>query len=335
MDQPTLDVYARGAGEFAKRYEAVASPVARYFALAFPAGSRVLDVGAGSGRDLAQLLAGGFQAFGVEPCAELRAQALARHPQLQGRLDATALPALGEPFGGGFDGVLGSAALMHVSEAELFDAAWALKRLLRPHGRLLLSLPLARTDVGAGERDAQGRLFKAYAPAYVQLLFERLGFQQIGRWDSEDSLGRAGTRWATLLLELHSGSALRAVDQIEGILNRDKKVATYKLALFRALAELALQEPRCATWLPDGRIGVPLRRLAEKWLGYYWPLFASQRSIPQSQSEGAGGKPVKFRHALTQLMTRTRTPASTAGSPRGSSTLPAAGCHLSASVPLK
>jgi SAM-dependent methyltransferase len=290
MDQPTLDVYARSAGEFAERYEAVASPVARYFALAFPAGSRVLDVGAGSGRDLAHLLASGFQGFGVEPCEELRAQALARHPQLQGRLDTAALPALGEPFGGNFDGLLCSAVLMHVSEAELFDAAWALKSLLRPHGRLLLSLPLARTDVGSGERDAQGRLFKAYAPAHVQLLFERLGFQQIGRWDSEDALGRCGTRWATLLLELCSGTTLRAVDQIEGILNRDKKVTTYKLALFRALAELALQEPRCATWLPDGRMGVPLRRLAEKWLGYYWPLFASPHPIPQSQSEGKGGR---------------------------------------------
>ena len=95
---------------------------------------------------------------------------------------------------------------------------------------------------------------------------------------------------------------MRAVDQIECILNRDKKVATYKLTLFRALAELALQEPRCATWNADGRVGVPLQRLAEKWLGYYWPIFASQRPIPQSQAEGAGGKPVKFRQALTALM---------------------------------
>jgi SAM-dependent methyltransferase len=255
MDQPTLDVYARSAGEFAERYEAVASPVARYFALAFPAGSRVLDVGAGSGRDLAHLLASGFQGFGVEPCEELRAQALARHPQLQGRLDTAALPALGEPFGGGFDGVLCSAVLMHVGEAELFDAAWALKSLLRPHGRLLLSLPLARTDVGAGERDAQGRLFKAYAPAHVQLLFERLGFQQIGRWDSEDALGRCGTRWATLLLELCSGTTLRAVDQIEGILNRDKKVATYKLALFRALADRDLTGSWCSACRSSREVG--------------------------------------------------------------------------------
>ena len=57
-------------------------------------------------------------------------------------------------------------------------------------------------------------------------------------------------RWFTLLLELRSGGSVRAVDQIEGILNRDRKVATYKFALFRALAEIATQEPRVGRWLP-------------------------------------------------------------------------------------
>jgi len=171
------------------------------------------------------------------------------------------------------------------------------------HGRLLVSLPLSRGDVDDGERAADGRLFKSYLPDYLQLLFERLGFQQIGRWETEDALARNGTRWYTLLLELRSGGPLRAVDQIEGILNRDKKVATYKLALFRALAELALQEPHCAAWRPDGRIGIPVRRIAEKWLSYYWPIFASDRFIPQSQSEGAGAaNPVIFRSAVLTLM---------------------------------
>ena len=93
------------------------------------------------------------------------------------------------------------------------------------------------------------------------------------------------------------------MDEIEGILNRDKKVATYKLALFRAMAELTTQEPRCATWHPAGEVGVPIRRVAEKWLGYYWPILASTRFIPQSQAEGAGsGKAIKFRAALGALM---------------------------------
>jgi hypothetical protein len=48
------------------------------------------------------------------------------------------------------------------------------------------------------------------------------------------------------------------------------------------LAELATQEPRCATWRPNARVGVPIERIAEKWLAYYWPLFASAQPVPQS-----------------------------------------------------
>jgi SAM-dependent methyltransferase len=45
----------------------VASPVARFFGTAFASGCRVLDVGAGSGRDLAALLSLGYDAYGAEP----------------------------------------------------------------------------------------------------------------------------------------------------------------------------------------------------------------------------------------------------------------------------
>ncbi len=303
MDTATAHYYALHAREVAQRYESAQSSIFRYVFTSFVAGSCILDIGAGSGRDLAALVASGFDAWGVEPVPELLAEAHARHPHLAGRLAQAALPAIGEPFGRSFDGILCSAVLMHIPEADLFDTVFALRGLLRQHGRLLVSLPLTRDDVLGDERDSHGRLFNAYRPEYLQLLFERVGFQLIGRWENDDGLGRAGTRWSTLLFELRAGGALRAVDQIEGILNRDRKVATYKLALFRALAELATQEPRVAAWRADGTVGVPVRRVAEKWLGYYWPIFASPRLVPQSQSEGAGpNKPVKFRKALTALM---------------------------------
>ena len=303
MDPDTARFYRLNAEDVAGRYDAVASPVARYFRLAFPDGGRILDVGAGSGRDLAQLLALGYDAHGTEPVHEMVTQAVGRHPHLQGRIVAAGLPALGEPFGGQFDGILCSAVLMHLPEGDLFDAAFALRNALRAHGRLLVSLPLARGDMAGNERATDGRLFKTYAPGYLQLLFERIGFQQIGRWETEDALARTGTRWYTLLLERRTDGPVRAADQIEGILNRDRKEATYKLALFRALAELAMQEPHCAAWRGDGRVGVPLERVAEKWFGYYWPIFAAQPFVPQSQSEGSGSaKPLKFRKAMVELM---------------------------------
>lgn len=304
MDAKTAEFYDRNAAELASRYESASSPVERYYSLAFAAGARVLDIGAGSGRDLAALLQAGYDGYGVEPSNGLREAAVAAHPELAGRLTDGALPNVGTPFGGDFDGIVCCAVLMHLPDTEIFDTALSLRRLLKPHGRLLISVPTARADVGPDHRDDRGRLFHPYLPGELQLLFERLGFQQIGRWVNEDALQRAGTAWVTLLFELRASGQLRAVDQIEGILNRDRKVATYKFALFRALAEIATQEPRAARWLPVGRVAVPLDRIARRWLKYYWPIMASPRFVPQSQAEGAGNlqQLVAFRAPLQALI---------------------------------
>ncbi len=208
MDASTARFYEDNAQDIATRYESVGSPVAKYFPLAFVPGARLLDIGAGSGRDLAHLLKSGYEAYGVEPTDGLRAAAKVAHPALENRLASAALPELGMPFDGQFDGILCSAVLMHVPDHQLFDAALAIRALLNPHGRLLLSLPLTRGDNLVEQRDTSGRLFQGYTAEEIQLLFERLGFQCIGRWDSDDALARAGTSWYTLLLELRTTGSM-------------------------------------------------------------------------------------------------------------------------------
>ena len=302
MDSLTFAFYDSQAPTLAARYEAVTSPVEAYFPMAFAAGARVLDIGCGSGRDTARLLAHGYDAFGIEPASGLRAGAIAAHPELTDRLLAGSLPDPIDAFGRDFDGVLCSAVLMHVPDTELLDAALAIRAVLKPQGRLLLSLPASRPDAGAENRDINGRLFAPYTAEEISLLFERLGFQLIHRWDTDDPFGRGGIRWFTLLLARRDTGIQRPIDQIETILNRDRKEATYKLALFRALAEVATQEARTAVWCANGEVGVPIRRIAELWLQYYWPLLASDLFIPQSKAEAAGGKPVKFRASLEALI---------------------------------
>ena len=56
MDLRTVQFYAGHAAELARRYIAAGSAPARHFAAAFTHGSRVLDIGCGSGRDLNALL---------------------------------------------------------------------------------------------------------------------------------------------------------------------------------------------------------------------------------------------------------------------------------------
>lgn len=305
MDVQTLDYYMAHAREVAQRYEAAPSSLGARFPSAFAPGGRVLDIGCGSGRDLAELSRQGFQPYGIDGTAEFVELAQEYHPELQGRIAQGLLPEFPVPFGGEFDGVLCCAVLMHIDSTELFNAALAIKRCLKVNGRLLISVPSQRSDTGDGERDANGRLFKTYHPVYLRLIFERLGFSLIDQWGNSDAMNRQGVEWVSLLFQLKSGANTRPIDQIEGVLNHDKKSATYKFALFRALAEIATQSPNSVTWLADGQVGLPVRYVAEKWLQYYWPLVESRTFIPQLNGERPdAGKPIKFRKHLQELVQR-------------------------------
>ncbi len=308
MDQKTLDYYNANAKDLAERYEAAPSSLAPHFASAFTPGGRVLDIGCGSGRDLAELHKLGFQPYGLDGTSELVGLAQSLHPELKGRVVPGLLPEFEVPFGGEFDGVVCCAVLMHIDSTELFNAALAIKRCIKINGRLLISVPSQRSDTDETERDANGRLFKPYAPGFLQLIFERLGFSLINQWGNSDAMSRQGVEWVSLLFQLKSAANTRPIDQIEGILNHDKKSATYKLALFRALSELATQSPNSVTWLADGKVGLPVRFVSEKWLQYYWPLLESEKFIPQLNGEQQGsGKPIKFRASLNILIDQYRT----------------------------
>lgn len=304
MDATTLAYYSSHAKDVAQRYENAPSPLAARFSSSFVSGGRILDIGCGSGRDLAELARRGFQPYGIDGTLEFVQLAQEYHPELKERVVNGLLPDFPVPFEGEFDGVVCCAVLMHIDSTELFNAALTIKRCLKVNGRLLISVPSQRADKGEGDRDANGRLFKTYHPGYLRLIFERLGFSLIDHWDNSDAMNRQGIEWVSLLFQLKSGANTRPIDQIEGVLNHDKKSATYKFALFRALAEIATQSPNSATWLADGRIGLPVRYVAEKWLQYYWPLIESRIFIPQLNGERPdAGKSIKFRkhlHALVQ-----------------------------------
>ena len=81
MDKPTLDYYALHASEVAQRYEVAPSPLAHRFAESFSSGGRILDIGCGSGRDLAQLHKQGFQPYGVDGTEEFVQLAQMLHPE--------------------------------------------------------------------------------------------------------------------------------------------------------------------------------------------------------------------------------------------------------------
>lgn len=314
VDTTTMKFYRNCAPEVAEAYAATPSPVVPLLVEAFGGARRVLEVGCGSGRDLQALLDAGMDARGVDACPELIAEAKVRYPALSDRIHEDCLPDLQTIPDGTFDGILCWAVLMHLPQEELFDTVFSLRRVLRPGGRLLISTPVEGPAVDPRSlRDDKGRLFNGIPPEQFQFLLERVGFRRLHRWDSGDSLGRTGRSWSSQAF-VFDGPGSRSLETIEGILNRDKKDATYKPALIRALAELASRGHSSARWLPGGRVAVPLDLITEKWIEYYWPLLESSGFIPQKWGEQpVCAKPMAFRGALSVLVNHYRNRGGLAG----------------------
>lgn len=199
MDYQTVDFYRKNAAEVAKRYEKVASPIVGYAARVFPGGGRILDVGCGSGRDLALLVEQGYDAFGVDAAPELVALAQDLHPSLEGRISQGCLPGLSPSFRAQFDAVLCSAVLMHLDVAEMPSAAAALRQCLRGGGRLLISVPVERQGLDGSSRDPEGRIFSLQSPQQLQSVFESAHFRLLEETTNEDAMKRQGISWISQL----------------------------------------------------------------------------------------------------------------------------------------
>lgn len=130
VDKATIAYYQQNAEEVAARYESIVSNLAASFEMAFKPRSRIVDIGCGSGRDLALLTAMGHDCYGVDATPELVKIAQDLHPELSGRISLDSLPDLSPPFGGNFDAVICSAVLMHMPVDELVPSATAIRRCI-------------------------------------------------------------------------------------------------------------------------------------------------------------------------------------------------------------
>lgn len=175
----TARFYESYAEHAAIHSEASQSAISTYFDITFKPGDRVLDVGSGSGRDLAVLLKKGVNAYGIEPNDSMRTYSVKKHPELATRVQPGLLPMTRAPFGGNFDGVLCSAVLMHVGEGRLEESFKSIRQVLKPHGKILFSLPSMHPDLLRDGRDEDGRFFTNHCPAVIGSILASLGFKKI------------------------------------------------------------------------------------------------------------------------------------------------------------
>ncbi|KUG09115.1 HNH endonuclease domain-containing protein [Solirubrum puertoriconensis] len=89
---------------------------------------------------------------------------------------------------------------------------------------------------------------------------------------------------------------------IATILKHDNKTTSYKIALLRAINDLVLAYPDLSA-VPHG-VAIPLRRIAELWIAYYWPFTDEIQPIYQgarSERQGVIRNDLSFRPALNRL----------------------------------
>ncbi|MBZ9642467.1 bifunctional 2-polyprenyl-6-hydroxyphenol methylase/3-demethylubiquinol 3-O-methyltransferase UbiG [Streptomyces sp. PSKA30] len=191
--------YAESAERLARVYESISfeSVHEALLDLLPDAPARVLDVGAGTGRDAAALAGRGFSVDAVEPVAELRRLAARLHSDAGVTWREGALPDL-HGVQGPYDVVLLSAVWMHLTPEDRPIAMQRLAGLLVPGGTLLITLR-------RGEPPVDRRMFDI-PPEEVAGHGAEVGLTLLRIVDEgADRLGREAVRWNSVALRKEQG----------------------------------------------------------------------------------------------------------------------------------
>jgi len=284
----TIGPYNRGFREFSAAFESFGFAELHRGALAFlPARPGLaLDIGAGSGRDARWFAAQGWEVVAVEPAAAMREAARTAHPDSAVRWVDDRLPALAavHRLGLAFDLVWLSGVWMHVPPEERKRAMRKIATLLKPGGRLVMTL---RHGPAAEERPMW--------PVDAHEV-ERLGLDfgltlRVATELADDLQGRPDVRWQTVILDLPDDGA-GALPLLRGVILRQEKSATYKLALLRCIARIADASANVAREAEE-YIELPLGLVALYWIRMYKPLV--EQGLPQRPGLAMGFVTEAFR----------------------------------------
>ena len=233
--------------------------------------ARVLDIGAGAGRDARYFAEQGNQAqvYAVEP-AELLAQLGEQHTQgLPVTWLTDSLPALHAVtrLEVSFDLILLSAVWMHIPDSQRERSLRKLTNLLKPGGQIVISL-----RYGQGEHERNERAMYQVCADSLKAMARNLGLSCTLCTEREgDKLKREQVSWQTLVFRLpDDGSG--AFPLIRHVALNDGKSATHKLALMRVLLRIADGHPGAVIRREDNRVILPAGLVALYWCHQYKTL---------------------------------------------------------------
>lgn len=203
MQHPSLAGYAAEAEKLIKDYESrpfeiIFAPFLHVFP-SFP--SRILDIGAGTGRHAAALARQGHAVVAVEPTKELREAGKKLHSDAGIVWIDDVLPELdalrNSNAAGPYDCVLMAAVMMHFDAEEREAVMRRAAELIAPGGRFIATYRRGPVP--------EGRRMFDIDPKEATALGERHGFELVAEAISGDAGNRAGVSWSMLCLDKKRG----------------------------------------------------------------------------------------------------------------------------------
>lgn len=153
---------------------------------------RILDIGAGSGRDAAWMAAKGHVVTAIEPSDRMRDLARQLHRDVPVQWAKDNLPQLEtlNPAKDRFDVILLSAVWMHVEPTDRREALERLSTLLAPDGRIFMTLRFGSSD--------RRRPMHEQSVQDLRTLARQNGLVLEDKGEMPDLLGRQGVSWRTV-----------------------------------------------------------------------------------------------------------------------------------------
>ena len=188
----TIDYYNQNADSFAAGTQnADMSDHYRIFLPYLLPGSKLLDLGCGSGRDSAFFASMGFDVTAVDGSAVLCQRVRERYG-----IEAQCMKFDELAFSAEFDAVWACASLLHVQKADMSAILCKVSASLKPGGILYASY-----KYGSEERICKGRLFSDYTERDIDtLLTKKTQLSLLEYWITEDVRpDHVGERWLNLI----------------------------------------------------------------------------------------------------------------------------------------
>lgn len=194
MDNTTIDYYDSNAeAYFRDTVKVNMIPVCDRFLKYVKPGGRIVDVGAGSGRDLKYFLDEGYSAEGIDLSQELSKRAV----DYSGGKVVCADICDWRPVEK-YDGVWANASLLHLPQNEIEKFILRLSDILKPQGVAYISM---KSGIEDGYDDS-GRYFTDFTEEKVQQIVSKsTALRLIECWRTKDELNRENFEWINCILE--------------------------------------------------------------------------------------------------------------------------------------